>query len=32
VVALSCDDCAELCVEIFEEQLGEDWRSPSDEQ
>jgi hypothetical protein len=32
VVALSCDDCVEPCVEIFEEQLGEDWRSPSDEQ
>jgi ATP-dependent Clp protease ATP-binding subunit ClpX len=23
-----CDECVDLCVEVLEEGLGDDWRSP----
>jgi ATP-dependent protease Clp ATPase subunit len=23
-----CDECVDLCVEVPEEELGDDWRSP----
>jgi hypothetical protein len=26
--ALICDECVDLCVEVLEEEIGEDWRSP----
>ena len=26
--ALICDECVDLCVEVLEDEIGEDWRSP----